>query len=308
MLQLPDLEQKLTVTTQNGEVLKICLGLMLFFEHEELQEKRNSILSLIEKYSKFVGNIYRWTLNPQTCNWKYLNKGSKSYIEPKDWLLDSSPYEMHDILYHAGEASSDASNVELFVHYSKINLMLFQFPVEAFANADIGMPKLAQEWCSILRPEHGYGGFCLGRSHGYEFESSSYEYQLAQCYPGIDVRNPQLHCLSLKDSIKGADWLVILSDKYLEKLGGKKIVKKSMGQMPMLEYPGGAVLQAGVTPQLGDREGNDEQLTEYRKIAAIIEPIRNKNHIGMHIGNAPTPCFTKKSYQEWLARFSPIAG
>lgn len=70
--------------------------------------------------------------------------------------------------------------------------------------------------------------------------------------------------------------------------------------MPMLEYPGGAVLQTGVTPQLGDMEGNDEQLTEYRKIAAIIEPIRNKNHIGMHIGNAPTPCFTKKAIRNGL--------
>lgn len=307
MLQLPELEQKLTVTTKYGEVLKVCLGLMLFYPWENIQENRKSVLKIFDEYTEFINNRYRWTQNPQTYSWKFLKHGRDSYLQPRDWIMDLPEYECWYFLYHGGKKGSDASNIEFFAFCGAINMILLQFPVEGFAEAKVGLPELAQRWSEILQPAHGYGGFCLGRSHGYEFESSSYEYQLAQRYLGLDVRNPQFHCSELHKGIKGADWLVILSEKYLEKLGGLQTVKQAMGEMPLLEYNGGAVLQAGAGPQLGDIELGEVDIPEYRRVAAIVEPVRAKNHTGMHIGNAPKPCFTTESYRRWLARFSPVA-
>lgn len=310
----PQLDNQLAITKDGIVILRVCLNLMLFYKNSHTLKKREAILDLLEEHARLTGDVYRWTQNPQTNRWIRLKDGKSDYIEPRDWLPQVEDHRW-SFIYHAGEKAIDASHLEVSA-YGRGSLsaenpllasyILFQFPF-AFFDAPEDFATLARAWSQRLRPDHGYAGFCLARSHGEEHGiASSYEYLLACRFPGLDIREPSFHSDRLGTGIKGADWLTILSDDYVDALGGKEIVKKDMGEMPVLEYPGGVVLQAGSGPQLGDDEQGID-IPEYRRVAAIVEPIRVKNYGGIHIGSAPTPCFSNEGYMQWLARFSPMA-
>lgn len=315
MSQYAELDTQLSVISPAQEVLlKLCFQVMLFYQEPYTEEKRKAVLTLLEEHAALTGEKYRWTQNPKTKSWKSVKKGRASYLQPKEWLLNLGDARW-GFIYHAGDKGSDASDIE-FVTYNRfaihapgeINYVLMQFPVDMFDGAPEKLPELTRHWCELLQPKHGYGGLCLGRSHGYEHESaSSHEFTLASRFPGIDVRWPLSHSMELDRGIKGADWLTILSSDYLEQLGGLASVKERMGKLPVLEYQGGAVLQAGEWPQVGDNEQGID-IPEYKQVGAIVEPVRFKTYPGIHIGSAPQPKFTKQGYMEWLARFSPKEG
>lgn len=48
-----------------------------------------------------------------------------------------------------------------------------------------------------------------------------------------------------------------------------------MGELPVLPYPGGAVLQAGPAPSPG-KDGDPETLPDYMRLGRVIEPVRAK--------------------------------
>lgn len=309
-------KNKVIVHPTSGVILlRLCFQILFFFRQSGEVGKRQAVLDVLEEYTRVTGDVYRWTQNPQSGAWKRLIQGWKEYVQPKDWLMDISSKESWEFIYHAGEKAADASDIEIDAYGEDFwgnrdptmaSYLLCQFPLDFFGTPD-DFASLARDWSARLRPEHGYGGFCLARSHGDEHGmASSYEYQLAQRFPGVDVRWPLSLCEDLGDAIKGADWLTIVSEHYVDILGGRKAVRQAMGDMPMLEYDDGVVLQAGPLPQLGDTEHGID-LPDYRRVAAIVEPVRMKHLKGIHIGSAPHPRFSREEYTQWLARFNPRA-
>ncbi|MCL7930564.1 type VI immunity family protein [Halomonas llamarensis] len=317
-----DLDQLLTVETDNGVLFKICLGVALFFTGSQQDEKRQAVLDILADYRDLVGDELTWTTNPTTGRWKKL-KGFNSYITPFDWLPIYGPGEW-EFVYHGGQRRSDADNHDFVVlgnhpahdERGEVSYLYCQFPVNFFIEHDQKLPALVQHWCAKLNPVHGYAGFWLGKSHGYarEDEAKILEYKFGQRFPGLQINKFTTHSLNLHRGPKGVDWLTILSDSWLEKLGGVAQVKEQMGELPVLGYNGGAILRAGPMPQLGDNENPEVNaaLADYHRVAEIIEPIRIKDHGAIHSSLLPRnrheKYFNEAEYQAWLARFSPQGG
>ncbi|MDR5868199.1 type VI immunity family protein [Halomonas koreensis] len=315
-MQTPqDLDQLLTIETDNGVLFKVCLGVALFFTGSQQEEKRQAVLEILADYRDLVGDQLTWTTNPSTGKWKKL-QGFDSYITPFDWLPTYGAGEW-EFVYHGGQQRSDA-NEHSFVALGVLknndfSYLYCQFPVDFFIEREQKLPALVQQWCDKLKPEHGYAGFWLGRSYGYarSAESVMLEYKFGQRFPGLQVNKFTTHSLNLHRGLKGVDWLTILSDRWLERLGGLDRVKAEMGELPVLDYEGGAILRAGPMPQLGDNEHPEANaaLADYRRVAAIIEPVRIKDHPGIHPRLSPSyrheKRFDAQEYQAWLARFSP---
>ncbi|MGR2740821.1 type VI immunity family protein [Billgrantia sp. Q4P2] len=318
MEQLQDIDQLLTVETDNGVLFKICLGVALFFKGDQQQEKRQAVLEILADYRDLVGDQLTWTTNPSTGKWKKL-EGFDSYITPFDWLPTYGAGQWQ-FVYHGGQRRSDADNHSFVVlgtgHNDNISYLYCQFPIDFFIEREQKLPALVQQWCEKLKPEHGYAGFWLGQSYGYEDtdEAIILEHKFGQRFPGIQINGFSTHSLNLHRGPKGVDWLTILSDQWLERLGGLDHVKTEMGELPVLEYNGGAILRAGPMPQFGDSEDPEVNaaLADYRRVAAIIEPIRIKDHQGIHSTLSPSyrheKRFDAQEYQAWLARFSPQGG
>ncbi|TFH85860.1 DUF3396 domain-containing protein [Billgrantia azerbaijanica] len=313
------LDQLLTVETDNGVLFKACLGVALFFTGSQQEEKRQAVLEILADYRDLVGDQLTWTTNPSTGKWKKLH-GFDSYITPFNWLPSYGEGEW-EFDYHGGQRRSDADDHGFVVlgklpvveERGQLSRLYFQFPIDLFIEREQKLPALVQRWCDKLKPEHGYAGFWLGQSYGYEEtdEAAILEYKFGQRFPGLQVNEFTEHSLNLHRGLKGVDWLTILSDRYLERLGGLERVKAEMGELPVLEYDGGAILRAGSMPQLGDSEHPEANaaLADYRHVASIIEPVRIKDHPGIHAPLSPSyrheKWFDDAAYQAWLARFSP---
>ncbi|MBZ0330851.1 DUF3396 domain-containing protein [Halomonas sp. ANAO-440] len=327
MAGMPDVinaprDQLLTVETDNGVLFKICLGVALFFTGSQQEEKRQAVLDILADYRDLVGDQLTWTTNPTTGKWKKL-KGFDSYITPFDWLPTYGRGEW-EFVYHGGKRRSDADNHAFIVlgkrpsadERGDVSYLYCQFPIDFFIEREQKLPALVQQWCDKLKPEHGYAGFWLGQSYGYRDsdEAVILEHKFGQRFPGLQINGFSTHSLNLHRGPKGADWLTILSDSWLARLGGLEQVKAEMDDLPVLDYDGGAILRAGPMPQLGDNDNPDldAALADYRRVAAIIEPIRIKDHQGIHprlFGDARhEKRFDAQEYQAWLARFSPQGG
>ncbi|MBA2779747.1 type VI immunity family protein [Billgrantia kenyensis] len=313
-----DFDQLLTVETDDGVLFKICLGVALFFTGSQQEEKRQAVLEILADYRDLVGDKLTWTTNPSTGKWKKL-KGFDSYITPFDWLPSHGRGEW-ELVYHGGQRPSDANEYGLVslgrLRDDDLSYLYCQFPIDFFIEREDKLPEHVQRWCDKLKPDQGYAGFWLGRSYGHERsdEASILEYRFGQRFPGLQINNFSEHVFNLHQGPKGVDWLTILSDRWLERLGGMERIKEAMGELPVLEYDGGAILRAGPMPQLGDSEDPEVNaaLADYRRVAAIIEPIRVKDHQAIHSSLMPSnrheKYFNEPEYQAWLARFSPLGG
>ncbi|WP_448542993.1 type VI immunity family protein [Vreelandella sp. EE24] len=237
-------------------------------------------------------------------------------MAPFDWLPSYGPGEW-EFVYHGGHRRSDANSYEIVslgvLKDEDLSYIYCQFPFDFFVEREQTLPEIVQRWCDKLKPEHGYSGSFLGRSKGYEDsdETVILEYKFGQRFPGLQINSFTTHSLNLYRGLKGVDWLTILSDHLIERLGGLEQVKEQMGELPVLEYNGGAILRAGPMPQLGDNENPEVNaaLADYRRVAEIIEPVRIKDHQGIHpqlFGDVRhEKRFDEAEYQAWLARFSP---
>ena len=305
-----DLEKQLCVTTEKeGVLLKLCLHILLFFrETDDTLPKRQVYLDILDEHCALTGDRYRWTANPKTEKFKRLKNGIGSYIHPRDWLLDQGSHKPWNLLYHGGENGCDASDIQVTAALRttrsvRPGFILLQFPVDQFDGQTVGLPELAVKWCAALKPEHGYAGLRLAESPCYaDREGSRYSLQFSRRFQGLDVGSPFSHFWSLTQSIKGADWLTILSNDFVRKLGGPEAVRQGMGDLPVLPYGGGLILQTGPLPLVGDVE-KGQDMSAYKRVARIVEPIRCKDHRAPYTSR-PT-FFPREEYQKWLARFSP---
>jgi len=196
-----------------------------------------------------------------------------------------------EFVYHGGQRRSDADAYGIAAvgkgQDERISRFYCQFPINFFIERKEQLPELVQRWCEKLQPEHGFAGFWLGRSHGNarSTDAEILEYKFGQRFPGLQIKGAGVsaseffsHSLN-PGRPKPDSWLSILSDSWLEKLGGLEYVKEQMGELPVLAYNGGAILRAGPMPQLGDNENPDlnPSLDDYRRVAEIIEPVKAKN-------------------------------
>jgi hypothetical protein len=96
---------------------------------------------------------------------------------------------------------------------------------------------------------------------------------LASRFAGLDVVDLLRLSIHGAAGIKCVNWLTMVEDAFLDKLGGRSAVARRFGpEIVCHEIPNGLVIQAGPRPVVGDQNRPD-QLTHYREVAAVLKPI-----------------------------------
>ncbi|WP_448542995.1 hypothetical protein [Vreelandella sp. EE24] len=90
-MKLQNLDELLTVETDNGVLFKICLGVALFFTGSQQNEKRQAVLDILADYRDLVGDQLTWTTNPTTGRWKKLIMGLIAMWPPLTGCLATAP-------------------------------------------------------------------------------------------------------------------------------------------------------------------------------------------------------------------------
>lgn len=172
--------------------------------------------------------------------------------------------------------------------------------------------NLVHGWCKLLKPFYGYAGFGAIQSlHDIQKTRSNHlVFPLAQRFPGLEVGDPGAVARGLGRKerhmkIKGVNWLTAVDDLCLEPIGGREALLASLGPAFITyEYEGGVLIQAGPTPQLGDKNtGHIPQY--YQTLSQRLKPIRmvfSPKHSILISLNKDGKTNSERS-NEWLARF-----
>lgn len=307
------------------QVMKMALTVTWYFTGLDIPGKRKAVLRVFEEYSQIFEGKIKWGTHPGTGKWKKL-KHLRSTIHPEEWLLDF--HEKGDLYFeYCGEDDlhtvSDirfASSLEPFgeidggrIFLKHLSVVHCSFPLSMLQKGPEYFLPLFKHWAGILKPYHGHAGFSFERSAFFiaDADVDYLETGLLFSLPGLDFyslgESQWFNDNGLYQGPRCADWLVFLSDHWIEKLGGQEKVEKSMSPLPVTFYESGAILQARDLPELGNAD-TVEELTGYIHLAKVIEPIRVKRlapRIRLPHEDRPDYDAIEQRYMDaWCARFT----
>jgi hypothetical protein len=286
----------------------------VYIEDTYKPEVREAIAACCEDYFQRYGQHLRWALHPDTRLMERFGAGKGS--NPRAWLPALGEEESFSLIYHGADWDRGAGAFSLKAlgterrPFTELGYLRVSFPVLWFSDHPGSLTSALLDICRRLRPVSGYGGIGVIESPDIT-KSQRYEpivYELAQRFPGLEVDYPVSHSIWLAEGeggIKGVNWLTVVGDRWLAKLGGTDAVHADLAALDrrflVHRFDGGVMIQAGPRPELGDAESNDWPEL-YVKLSKYMEPIRIKRHRPFqHVD--PGFGFDKERSEAWLRRF-----
>ena len=313
--RIADHEHALTWTMPNGDVV-IRLGLILtvFFSKGYSAEGRQRIAACFEHFLQLYGEHVKGEQFSGATSGKYVklrgnvpaSAARASTLEPcygLTWGLYSQPTQEVSPEFFIKTMTSQDLREERFGERSYLK---FGVPWSALCGAE----ELQKFWnlanfvCNSLCVEHGYAGL----SPVFPYDRSryiSFEKPLADQFSGLMIDgSAHLETNQLKNhSIKGVNWLTIVGNELLNKLGGPHKVQQQL-HIPGVQvhpYDNGLIVQAGDYPSLG---AEDEGLPPlYVAVNRVFKPIRIADPDQLHYHMPDRESFDKEATLRWYGRF-----
>jgi hypothetical protein len=306
--------ERVRETDDAGRVI-LRLGLLAtwYFHGGHTLEKRRAVADCYDEFQASFGERLRWRVveggrfsgaKPKRNLATYLlAPGFAAAKSDKNWAF----------VYHGGERKEDASDLrieglgssrmECEMNPENLSHLTIALPLGFLTERPADFPELALRWSRRLQPFHGYGGIGVLTMHDGALAQMHEEevFGIAQRFPGLEVDYPMDHSIWTQRGVKGGNWITVLSDHWVEKLGGVEKIRQALGTEPFRvnEYPGGVLILAGSIPETGDRN-REIDVPNYRKLARVLKPLRTTHHPGVQ----STPgAFRWHEFEAWLARF-----
>lgn len=283
---------------------KVALSLAVsFFFKPPASAFADGLLECYREYLDLCGPQLQW----------YGSETSSKYSKAMPRLLQIPFRRLPEALGHgklwswmtySGEDYRDAGEYQFYalVHSDADNQSSFRaaFPVRMFAGAPERFVELVKRFAERLPFSFGYAGFSFSESQEIKRKQVNEIYVLptAMRFSGIEVESHTRTCQCCKDTIKGVNWLTLLSPAFVEKLGGKPTLEPLVEDgITLHDLPTGLMIQAGTAPELGDVNAG-ERAPLYRKVHAALEPIRVVDH--WLLGSRG---FQQDATRRWMSRF-----
>jgi hypothetical protein len=312
------LDEELKAKNEQGEVVA-CVGLFvtLYFAQGYTQETRLRVVELFERYRKEVGDQLTWGADPKSGKARKL-QGAKAQtiLDVRAWLPRLRESDYFEPAFQGGSGSADASATYFLAmarparneeERTELSFASFGLPFSWAAGKPAGsFLQLVLDACKIMRPAHGQAG--LGIALPLTGSSSFLRpaVALAARFRGLELESPSDHSreLAKANAIKSINWLSVLSDQWLDKLGGLAALSATLGaDIPIHRFEGGAIIQAGASARFGDVQ-RAEEMPAYLKVARALKPIRVERLYPL----AKYQGFDEERTAKWLARFDePLA-
>ncbi|NRN29166.1 DUF3396 domain-containing protein [Photorhabdus heterorhabditis] len=297
----------------NGDgltVSRLGLSITLFFKQGYTLEKKQRILACYRRFREEFGTYLRF----HSHSLKGLNKYSpENIIKVEEGILARKKNQL------CGWVVSDAKNEDEAPRY----LMRYLDSDEDDGDDSSSYLSLVLPWdylkeqegmarfmtwlnflCEQLEPDSGDCGYCLVLPKDY-YDYFPLEYQLAQRYPALQV-NSAVHTAKLQygHSIRGINWITLLSKRFVRRLGGEIWIRKTLARYPdvaISPYRNGLMIRAGQYPDLTPLPGSVP--TSYFAINQLIRPIRVIPREGHSLHFYGEGHFNSTSTLAWYARY-----
>jgi len=303
-----DLDKIKIKDNKNRIVAQVGMIVTLYLENPYENKLRLAAGQCIEEYMKLVKPFLKRYGSEKLGVRKFV----QSPIQPLAEMIE--PLDEHDffeLVITGSKTNAEVSpfNLKSILNnkrsYKQIGYISATFPLEFLEYQPAGFfQDFVHGWCKRLSPYHGYGGLALIRSvdSGEAKWAEPLVYPLLQRFPGLEIDAPHSHKIYCVEGIKGINWLTMLSDTFLQKLGGKVALRAQLDDdFIFYDYPRGVMIQAGPFPQIGDMEqGNIPK--QYQKLYHLVKSVQTDKlkHIVVEV---PEGVNAKEFTQQWLHRF-----
>jgi len=143
-------------------------------------------------------------------------------------------------------------------------------------------------------------------------EPSTALYPLLLQYPGLDCGEAIGDANEYPDGMGAVNWLTWVSDKLLQRIGGREAARTNLrgqpgsNQVKVAELDWGLLFQAGMLPGLGDNS-DPGTLPAYQAVARTLKPLRAPKARGFAKSqealNADGDEIGNNEKRAWVARF-----
>ncbi|WP_445497968.1 DUF3396 domain-containing protein [Photorhabdus sp. SF281] len=297
----------------NGDgltVSRLGISITLFFKQGYTLEKKQRILACYRRFREEFGTHLRFH--------RHELKGLKKYspeniAKVEEGILNQKKNQFSSWVV------SDAKNEDEAPNY----LMRYLDSRESNGDDDSSYLSLVLPWdylkepegmtrfmawldflCEQLEPDSGDCGYCLVLPKDY-YDYFPLEHQLAQRYPSLQV-NSAVHTAKLQygHSIRGINWITLLSKRFVGRLGGEVWIRKTLARYPdvvISPYSKGLMIRAGQYLDLTPLPGSVPE--SYFAINQLIRPIRVIPREGHSLHFYGAGHFDDISTLAWYARY-----
>jgi hypothetical protein len=153
-------------------------------------------------------------------------------------------------------------------------LVQMAFPPSSMKEEQVaGLVELVDRMAAVLRPVSGYCSPGLLTSTAQEGEAFGMLKGIALRHPGYDVEMNEFTQLEIGNRVRGARWITLLGPFLAQQLGGVDAIRAALPpEVDVRESGGVVVIQAGRTPEVGDRN-RKQDLPLLRAVARLLEPV-----------------------------------
>jgi hypothetical protein len=288
----------------------VGLRITLYFRDAFTPEGRAALLACVADYLGQTADAVTRCSVPWSRSWVPCGPDLVARLE--GWVGAASANTPWDLVATGASEDDEASPFHLEVVAAaawqqktddQLSYVTATFPVTWFSAREERMAPLTLKWASRLAPRHGFGGlsFLLPTSRSACARVEGQLYQLALRFPGIELDYPATQLQDVSDRAKGVNWLTVLDDELLARLGGREAVAARLPEGGrLLAYDRGAVIQLGPAPQIGDVVQHNVP-GSYAELSRLLKPVRVEPERGW--GCAARSGLDRDGTRALLARF-----
>lgn len=264
----------------------------------------DGVVACWEEFAGAWGGSFRWYADEDHGEWrpptaKLLRRPvvrirSRKAMPFYAWMALSGEHYEHasPVTFHALVRDGEGGN---------LSFLRATFPtarVAGEAAADEFL-ETVKRWCARIPIRHGYAGLAVNESprNGEQQMNSPMLLKIAIRFNGLEIDDCGGTVLVARDHIKGVNWLTLLGDEFVRRLGGLPALRSRLSAAVALHPAahGSAVVQAGRVPSWGDTQKGDD-LSLYQEVARVLRPVCLQEH-------PPFESFGAEGTKQWLRRF-----
>lgn len=287
----PSAIDEIRLTDDRGfTVGRIGFAIELYFQAGEVVARREALVAILRDYHEcFDGQITHYLKVNASRSSRITSKAYLDHFSGKAASLSpAAPFDGSVFGYPGGEIVEEPTPVSLSFSAAGpdplaplgLSYMSAYFPASFIASqGQAHLVEMTRRWAMALHAVHGCAGYSVLLEQG-EFGAGGAAalMPVLKRYPGLDFSDPGMFLVESSDadatSIKSINWLTVLGDDALMRLGGTDAVARQLGvTCPVHSWANGAIVQAGNIPRLGDRD-RGIVLSDYRRVAQLVKPIR----------------------------------
>lgn len=263
------------------EVAPPRIGLALAVFTRRTPEAQLQLVEQFESYcSRFRKNLC-WFQDDDHEEWRELSDELVGYLRRR-WLSTRRRKAGDVGVYaHGAEYDLDASPNFISVLGSADDLDEVYGLLEMWDESVWSPGQLVEEAMSICRkmqPLSGYAGY--GSAPWVDMETAQDGrpalFAISQRFEGVEIQPAWFTKNAKKSSLPVVQWLTIVSDELLERVGGRNALDGLPEGVFLHDYGAGVVIQAGLAPSPGDLNKGDK-LPLYRAVATRLKKLRHRD-------------------------------